>query len=242
MCGAQYLTACGFHAPRRTNFCIFIVWGTDNHTQTVIANCRGQTEIKMRRPKTTASERQRYLRQLDNNIQLDKRRRRLYNRKFRRSFIFIATWAVRLIYFTLFILVLILNDKTGSFQNEIVQDKKVETYTNVSRRGTQKITTLYLKTDHDTYTSNIGDIRLPAFNIGDTLVIERNIFGKPIYFLKDEWGYKYGIDVNFALYYIVLFITFISLFFNDGLDRFTEKILLVVWTIDILAISFYFLT
>jgi hypothetical protein len=196
----------------------------------------------MRRPKLTVSERQRYLRQLDNNILLDKRRHRLYNRKFRRSFIFIATWTVRLLYFALFILVLIFHNKIGSLQNEIVQEKNIESYTSTSRRGTRKVTTLYLKTDRDSYTSNIGDTRLPPFNAGDTIIIERNIFGKPIYFLKENWNWKYGIDVNFVYYYIVLFITFISMFFNDGLDRFTAKILWIAWTIDIMAIACYFLT
>ncbi|MFN7910411.1 MAG: hypothetical protein ACK5QC_01225 [Bacteroidota bacterium] len=196
----------------------------------------------MRRQRPTSSERLRLLKKIDANNQLDKRRRRLYNRKFHGSFVFIATWFIRLIYLILFVIVLIFNDKSGNTRPEIVQDKKIESYTSVSRRGSAKITTLFFTTNFERYTSNIGGISIPAFGVGDTILIERNIFNKPIYFTKQGWYLKYGIDVNFICYYIVLFVSLISLGFNDGLDRFTKKLLLIILTIDIVAIFCYFFT
>lgn len=194
----------------------------------------------MRRQRPTSSERLRLLKKIDANIQLDKRRRHLYNRKFHRSFIFLTAWFIRLIYFVLFIIVIFFNDKSGDTRPEIVQDKKIESYTNVSRRGSTKITTLFFTTNFGNYTSNIGDTRIPVFGYGDTILIERNVFNKPIYFTKQGWYLKYGIDVNFAYYYIVLFVSLISLAFNDGLDKFTKKLLLIILTIDIVAIFCYF--
>ena len=196
----------------------------------------------MRRPRPSNSERLFLLKQLEQSQALDKRRRRLYNKKYRKSLFFVSIWAGRLIYIILFFVVLFLHDKSGSFREETVLNKNIESYTSTTKRGSYKVTTLTIETNFKSYVSEFGDKYPPSFNIGDTLIIERNIFNKPIYFTKSNWNLKYWIFTNPMYYYIILFLSLISLFFNDGLDRFTDKILLIIWSANIIAIAFYFLT
>ncbi len=196
----------------------------------------------MRRPRPSNSERLLLLKQLEQSQAFDKRRHRLYNRKYRKSFFFISIWAGRLIYIILFFVVTLLNDKSGSFRDETVLSRNVESYINTSRRGSYRVTTLNIETNFKNYTSEFGDKYPPGFKTGDTLIIERNIFNKPIYFTKSNWHFKYWIFTNPIYYYVILFLTLISLFFNDGLDRFTDKILLIIWSANIIGIAFYFLT
>lgn len=196
----------------------------------------------MRRIRLTSSGRQNLLRQIDITIQLDKRKRRLYNKKFRRSLIFIAAWVVRVIYLSLYILILTLYERSSGYENELVLERNVESYKVYSRQGSYWVTELNFRTNHDRYCSKFRDSGAPAFKINDTLMIERNIFGKPIYFTKDSWPLKYSIDLSSLLYSLILFLTLVSMGFNDGLDRITKRILHITWIIDALAIFFFFLT
>lgn len=196
----------------------------------------------MRRPRPSNSERLFLLKQLEQTQALDKRRRRLYNKKYRKSLFFVSIWVGRLIYIILFFVVLFLHDKSGSLRKETVLNKNIESYTRTTRRGSYRVTTLSIETNFKSYVSEFGDKYPPSFNIGDTLIIERNIFNKPIYFTKSNWNLKYWIFTNPIYYYIILFLTLISLFFNDGLDRFTDKILLIIWSANIISIAIYFLT
>ena len=196
----------------------------------------------MRRPRVSYEERVRLLKKIDLHQLLDKRRRRLYNIKYRKSFLFVSILIGRLAYVSLFVIVSFLHFEPGEQREEIVMNKKIESQTTTSRTGSIKITTLYIETNYGNYTSNLGENRPPDFKSGDKLFIERNIFNKPIYFSKTGWYLKYGLQTNFTYYFIILFITLISFFFNDGLDRFTDKILLITSASNILGIMFYFLT
>ncbi|MFL5751888.1 MAG: hypothetical protein ACJ76F_00655 [Bacteroidia bacterium] len=192
--------------------------------------------------KFSPEEREKIAGRLQRRRELDKRRRRLYNRRYRKSFIYISTWILRLAYISLFFLAFLFNYRSAGSKKEKVISRTIEKYNNRSIHGAQEINILYFETDRGSYQFNIGNIGLPKFKEGDTLLIERNIFGKPIYFTKEDWGKKYELQVNLLMYYLVLFLTFLSLFFNDGLDRFTDKILWLAWTLDIFAITAYFLS
>lgn len=195
----------------------------------------------MSRSRKSYQERQRISLLIDKHQSLDKRRRQLYNKKYHKSFFFISIWAGRLAFLILFIIVAVFYNKHGESREEIVKNKNTETYTKASKGGgSYQETTLYIETDYSDYVSKFGDIK-PHFNIGDTLIIERNIFKKPIYFTKNNWDTKYLIIKKYYFFYIMLFITLISFFFNDGLDRFTDKILLIVWTGNIIGIACFFL-
>lgn len=173
-----------------------------------------------------------------NELEIVKRRR--YNRLYRKSYIFISAWAIRIIYFFLFIIVILFYDISKGWSDEILLSKKTETYITHTKRGVIETTKLYFETNYHSYTANISRDRPPEMYANDTINIERNIFGKSIYYSKADWGLKYALEHNFTLYYIILFFTMISFFFNDGLDPFTNKILWVIYSINFTAIAYFF--
>lgn len=125
------------------------------------------------------------------------------------------------------------------------KEQVLSTFTDVvhieSGHTTIEKTTLFLKTDKEDYTVDFTGFVIPELNINDTITIERNYFGKAIYLTNPGWNWKYTIDHNFYVYFVVLIMTFISFFFNDGLDRFTTKTILVTSLIDILTLILFFI-
>jgi hypothetical protein len=169
-----------------------------------------------------------------------KGRRRLYNKIYRKSGLFVLAWVVRLAYVILFIFACFLHGKRSSHKMEVVLNKEIESYTYVSAHSAKNGTDLYIETDYDSYNIDISRMSFPNFNIGDTLLIERNLFGKPIYFGKTGWTVVYSIGIRFGFYFAVLFATLISLAFNNGLDRFTNKLLKLITVTNLFAMGCYF--
>lgn len=194
----------------------------------------------MKRPRLTNQERMKILKRVEKSQFLDKRRRQLYNKKYRKSIFFISVWAGRVVFIVLFIIASVLHNKPYSTTKEIVVSKYTESYISRTKSGSFRMTDLHIETKFQNYLSKFKDKSPPDFNVGDTLLIERNIFTKPVYFTKSDWNSKYWIRFNFITYYIILFLTIVSLFFNDGLDRFTDKILLIIWSLNIIALVMYF--
>ena|SRR6218665_2114137 len=192
--------------------------------------------------RTSPEQTERFLDQQAKNQARQKRRQRLYNRKYRKSCLFVSAWAIRITFVTLYIAVFFLHDRHGSYTKEVVLDKEIEEYKPFSsskppRRGVN----VHIQTDHESYTANIIQMKFADFIKGDTLLIERNVFDKPIYFRKAGWGAAYPFNASFRYYYMVLFVTLISFAFNDGLDRFTNKLLKIIMALDLFAIACYFL-
>ncbi len=194
----------------------------------------------MRKPRLTNEERLMLLRLAGKKDTLVKRKRRLYNKIFRKSFLFKAAWIIRPFYMILFVVVALLFNKATGIKKEIVKDKHVESYKRESGYGTFENTTLFLETNARSYTSNFTDFEIPDLKTNDTVRVEQNIFGKAIYLTNPGWRWKYSIDSDFKLYCVILFITVISLFFNDGLDRLTGKILWVTLMADLMTILLFF--
>jgi hypothetical protein len=186
-------------------------------------------------------ERLRLLRQLDQRQFLEQRRNRLYNKKYRKGLLFISCWTVRLLYIILLLVVSFIHRTPNGNRKEVVVDRYVDRYISRSKSGSRIVTNLYITTNKSNYQSNFGDQYPPNFNVGDTLIIEQNIFHKAIYFSKTEWRLKYWISLNYRYYYIVLFFTIISFFFNDGLDRFTNKLLSIIMATNLIAMACYLL-
>jgi hypothetical protein len=195
----------------------------------------------MRRPRRSIEELQRIRKQIEKNELLDQRRRRLYNRKYRKSFFFIAIWTGRIIYFVLFFVVLFFHTTPAESRTEIVTDIQIEHYTAHTKASSQKQTELNIRTNYGNYKSTFVTHYPPPIKAGDTLLIERNMFRKPIFFTKTDWSEKYMMDIHVIIYFIVLLLTFLSFFFNDGLDRFTDKLFLFIWALDIITALCYFL-
>jgi hypothetical protein len=198
----------------------------------------------MTRSRFSDEERKKIFALIDKRSDLEKRKGRLYNSIYRKSFIFIGSWVARILYFTLFIIVCIFNRSSGSITEEVLVNVNKEIYKTSARGGPRTKVKLYLETNNDSYshTANISEYSVPDLYPNDTIEIERNIFGKAIYFSKPGWRVSYGVDFNFQFYYIILFVTFVSFFFNDGTDSFVSKLLWLTYAVDIVAMAVYFFT
>lgn len=170
--------------------------------------------------------------------------KKVYNKQFRKTPLFILSWAIRIVFILFFILVIILQTKSSCFTEEIVSQKYIDRNIESSKLSldtSMAISTLYLETNLGKYSADISGLHIPGFDINDTLLIHRNLFNKPIYFGQHNWLYRYELSSNLGAYLFVLFLTLISLFFNDGQDKFAKIILWIFSIVDILAIVCYFL-
>ncbi len=196
----------------------------------------------MRRPKPNLKSIQKALQKLEQNNFLNERRRRLYNRKYRKSLFFISVWVGRILYFSLFIIVCSTHEIIKTTRPEVLTKCEIEEYLGHSRKGSYRVTEVALETQYGHYFAELIDVDLPKLVSGDTVTIARNYYGKSIFFTQPSWSVRYGLTNHLIIYSFILFPTFISFFFNDGFDRFTDKLLLLIWAANIIAIGLYFLT
>jgi hypothetical protein len=195
----------------------------------------------VRKPRLSNEERERLLGLADKKSLRFKRKRSLYNRLYRKSFLFMGAWAVRLLFVCAFMLVGLLFNKTKNISKEQVVSTFIDVVHIESGHGTIEKTTLSLQTNKAPYTIDFTGYVLPELNAGDSINIEQNYFGKAIYFTNPGWNWKYTIDHNFYVYFAILVFTLISFFFNDGLDRFTTKTLLITSVTDIITLILFFI-
>jgi hypothetical protein len=163
-----------------------------------------------------------------------------FNKQFRKTPLFIGSWVIRLACLLFFITAIAFHNTTSSINKEILTERNIKRDSSFQAQ-TQIISTLYLTTNKGRYIGDISGKTIPAFAVGDTMLIQKNLFGKPTFFTKKDWPYKYELDYGLEIYYIVLFLTLISLGFNDGQDKFTKKILWIFMIADIVAVVCYFL-
>jgi hypothetical protein len=198
----------------------------------------------MARPKLSNEKKAQLRETLDKQLALNAEQKKLYNITFRKSALFIISWTLRLAFIAFFIFVVVLQTKSSSFTEEIVTEKYIDRNIESSKLSldtSMAISTLYLETNFGHYTADISGLQIPGFDINDTLLIHRNLFNKPIYFGKHNWLYRYELSSNLGAYLFVLFLTLVSLFFNDGQDKFTKKILVIFSIVDIITTVCYFL-
>lgn len=167
---------------------------------------------------------------------LDERKRRLYNRFFRKSLFYWSSLIVRILYVLLFLIVVVLYE----FPNEFRQEKFLNFEVEYSRGGKYAKNVYYLVTDKETYYISKDFQLYDLLKKGDIINVEYNLFNKPIYFKKEEWNIKYGIYKNYIYYYMLLFTSCVTFFFNDGYDSFTVKLLYVFYAIDLISIIVFF--
>jgi len=197
----------------------------------------------MRKRTLTPEEQKKYSKEIAQKKKAEEEEHKLLNKKFRKSLFYISSLTIRFIFITLFFIVLFCHEITGSAREEIVTAKDFANNLSVGKYGrTNKTKMLYLETDRGEYNIDVKGQFIPPFETNDTLLIERNILGKPIYFTKSGWPLKYSIPLNFLYYCIVLVFTFFSLFLNDGPGKFIYGILILAMMLNIIAISGYFLS
>lgn len=65
-----------------------------------------------------------------------------------------------------------------------------------------------IKTNFETYSIH-QDAQGGSIQLDDSLIIERNVFGKPIYYSKIGSKFKFSLPID-DRYYLLLFLTFLS--------------------------------
>jgi hypothetical protein len=194
----------------------------------------------MKRPKLSNDKKAKLLENLDKNLALKEEEKKQFNKIFRKSPLFISSWIIRLVFLIFFITAISLQHKTSSINEEVLLERQIKRDSSFQTQ-TQVISTIYLTTKQGRYTGDISNVSIPGFDVGDTMLIQKNIFAKPTFFTRKQWPYKYELSYGLEVYYIVLFLTLISMGFNDGQDKFTKKILLGFMIVDIITIFCYFL-
>ncbi len=192
----------------------------------------------MSQPRMTVEERKNYLKKFFYKQKLEDETQRLENKIYRKSFFFISSWLIRLSFVLLFAACYFFYDSSSGFQDEVVINKSVDHYQSGGRYSSRRKTTLHIETLQGEYNFTVGNMGTPEFFINDTVQIERSIFGKPIYFTKHDWMYKFPIDVHYYLYCMVLVFTVITLFLNDG-DYYTKQIIKATMAVNIFAVIMY---
>jgi hypothetical protein len=196
---------------------------------------------RIRRESLTLKERLKLLDRFKRKSEVDERKKRLYNRIYRKSPLFIFSWIIRSSFLILFIITFLYHYTTTDTKREVVQNQNIETYYVRTNKygGQRRVTDLHLKTTNNEYVVNLNGITIPLISNGDTIIIDNNYLGKAIYITKENWDWKYGLPINFGWYFVVFFITFLSTFFNNGLDRFTTKLIMVTSSLDLLTLFLY---
>jgi hypothetical protein len=165
------------------------------------------------------------------------RKRKLYNQFFHKSLFYRSSLAVRLLYVLLFVIVFCFYKTSSGFRNEVYR----QFYVAYQTGGKYAKNEYHLITDHHTYRISTSFTEHNDLHPGDIVNVEHNIFGKPIYFKKEGWDKKYGIYKNYIYFYILLFATGLTFFFNDGLDFFTNKLLYLFYAVDLISIVAFFI-
>jgi hypothetical protein len=174
------------------------------------------------------------------NTALKAEEKKQYNKQFRKTPLFICSWIIRIACLAFFLTAIALHNTTSSINKEVLMERQIKRDSSFQAQ-TQVISTIYLTTDKGHYTGDISAKIIPGFDVGDTMLIQKNLFGKPTFFTRKHWPYKYELQYGLEVYYIVLFLTLISMGFNDGQDKFTKTIIWIFSLVDIVAVACYFL-
>lgn len=194
----------------------------------------------MKRTKLSADTKAKMLENLDKQIDLKAEEKKQFNKQFRKSLLFISSWIIRAIFLLFFITAICLKHSTNSINEEILIERQIKRDSSFQTQ-TEVISTIYLTTDKGKYKGDISNLSIPGFDVGDTLLIQKNVFGKPTFFTMKHWLYKYDLEYGLEIYYIILFLTLVSMGFNDGQDQFTKKVLWIFMIVDICAVLCFFL-
>lgn len=167
---------------------------------------------------------------------------KLYNSNLRQSLLYKFSLLIRFFYIILLSLNLICADFLSQQQEEIVVEAYEEHVASVSS-NTGRISALYtnhILTNIDSYTI-YGKVANSTFEKDDIIVIERNLFGKPIYYSKTNEEYKYPINIS-RMYYIILFWTILSLLIFFTSFKASKKLIIFISIIDLLASIVFFVS
>ena len=131
------------------------------------------------------------------------------NETFKKSGWYKFSLSVCFLYLSFFIFIYFLDDRFSNTQSEVVQWVKHTMDEHVYRGTNWSSNSFEIKTNVNTY--SLGD-RGYGLNVeqGDTVIIERNLFGKPIYYTELDWNNKFSLRPNY-FYYAIFILTLIAL-------------------------------
>lgn len=160
------------------------------------------------------------------------------NETFKKSGWYKFSLSLCLLYLSFFIVIYFLDDRFSNTQSEVVQwvsHTQVESY----HRYTKRISYSFeIKTNEDSYSLS-GRKYGVAIEEGDTIIVERNLFGKPIYYFKSTWNHKYSLDTS-RIYFLIFAFTLGALAARYW--HFVIWIYYLKWmgVIDLIALITYF--
>lgn len=195
-----------------------------------------------KRIRLSFEQRQKRLEKYNAFLALEKRKRRLFNFKFRKSSLYISSWLIRGVFVLMFIAAVASYYIEGNFSKEVVSSTEVVTSETWVKTRRIIRTIVYFSTDVDSYSSEVFDFGRPNINPGDTVLIERNFFGKAIHVTKRHWDIKHWITINIIPYFLIFLCTLASFGFNDGLDSWTDAILTIFMVLDVVSVLCYLFT
>ncbi|MDI9340182.1 MAG: hypothetical protein QM534_06370 [Sediminibacterium sp.] len=197
--------------------------------------------MRRKRKPLTSGQLKKRIEYLETQNQFKTTRQRRYNRLFRKTPFFKLSWGIRIAYFVFLMVIYFFHNKHSHWREEIVFYKDTQTHIASSRTGTRSTTLLYLETNITRHKINITGLRIPILQAGDTVQIEVNTFNRPICFTKQNWPVKIPITPPFFSFFMVGFVAFVSLFFNNGLDKYTYWLLPVVALCILFVVAGYFM-
>ncbi len=189
-----------------------------------------------------ADQKERLLEWRQRKTLLEQRRRRLYNRKYRRGFIYLSSLSIRIAYAILFITALATQDIGSSSVSEEVTSTRRSTVEEQGRGGAYTVSKLVFSTTTRTYVYKNNRKTLPPLEEGDTVIIIKNILGRPIFFTRSDWGIEFPFPNGLSIHLMLCILSIISFFFNDGLDMIGRRVVIGVAFLDlVLAYNYFFI-
>jgi hypothetical protein len=132
-----------------------------------------------------------------------------------------------------------MGDLWGKNEKEVIKNVEWDYNTYYNRTnsiGSYSVTTLHFTTNANSYIVYNGAANLSE---GDTIIIKKNFFGKGIYYYKENWNYKYELNIS-RMYYIILFFTAISLIFSCFIKKEINIYIIIISIINVFSIITYF--
>ncbi len=170
-------------------------------------------------------------------IVLQRRKARLLNYLFRRSFLFRLSFIVRISFILFFLGIYFFGNsyKTNWSKEKIIYSNCYD-ITGYSMRTINKSKSeCFIETDRDHFITSDY-----LTSIGDSIFVNKNVFGHPLYYRSIDSSVMHPISSRFSNFYFYLFImTCISLPFIDITIPKLKQIFIITIAINSLAFLFY---
>lgn len=168
----------------------------------------------------------------------EERKRRLYNRIYHKSLIYRICYAARLIFLLFFFWLFIYEGGVTRLAKEKVTDVG---YWETDRNKANWQEFLHFSTHENNYEALMEWRSYPYVKPGDTILVHYNYFNKAFSFkiLKEvEWHPFY---MNWVFMGLIAFLVILSLFYRDGLDTATHKLILSAAVAGLIGFLYYVL-